>query len=221
MNLMMLLEMAHSAFGDRVGVQNGRDTLTYSELFAAAGGAAAELKASGAQHMGVLDVSSLAVPIALFGSAWAGVPYVPLNYRQTTSELEERVARIAPSYFVTDADRVELLGKLPHTTVVSRERFLSRMRASPAEEDGWPMDSEDIAILLFTSGTTGEPKAAVLRHKHMTSYILGSVEFGAAEETDAALVCVPPYHVASIAVILSSVYAGRRIVQLPDFSAEA
>ncbi len=83
------------------------------------------------------------------------------------------------------------------------------------------MDADDIAVLLFTSGTTGEPKAAVLRHKHLVSYIFGSVEFGSADESDAALVSVPPYHVAGIASILSSTYAGRRVVQLPTFSAEA
>ena len=43
------------------------------------------------------------------------------------------------------------------------------------------MEPEEIAVLLFTSGTTGAPKAAVLRHKHLVSYILGSVEFGSAD----------------------------------------
>ena len=78
MNLMMLLEMAASGFGDRVAVQSGSAKLTYSELFAAAGGAAVGLRESGADHAALLDVSSLAVPVALFSSAWAGVPYVPL-----------------------------------------------------------------------------------------------------------------------------------------------
>ena len=75
-----------------------------------------------------------------------------------------------------------------------------------------PADPDDIAILLFTSGTTGEPKAAVLRHRHLTSYILGTVEFIGAGEDEAALVSVPPYHIAGISAVLSSVYAGRRIV---------
>jgi acyl-CoA synthetase (AMP-forming)/AMP-acid ligase II len=83
------------------------------------------------------------------------------------------------------------------------------------------MDPEEIAVLLFTSGTTGAPKAAVLRQQHLVSYILGSVEFGAAGEDEATLVSVPPYHIAGIAAVLSSVYAGRRIVQLPAFDAEA
>jgi acyl-CoA synthetase (AMP-forming)/AMP-acid ligase II len=81
------------------------------------------------------------------------------------------------------------------------------------------MSGEGTAIELFTSGTTGEPKAALLRHRHLVSYVLGSVEFMGAHEDEAALVSVPPYHVAGIAAILSNVYAGRRVVQLPTFDA--
>ena len=65
MNLMMLLEMAAGSFGDRVAVRNGEDSLTYEELFAAAGQAAQEIRASGASRVALLDVSSLAVPVAL------------------------------------------------------------------------------------------------------------------------------------------------------------
>ena len=61
---------------------------------------------------------------------------------------------------------------------------------APPERDPSP---EDIAILLFTSGTTGDPKAAVLRHKHLASYIIATVEFMGADEEEAALVSVPPY----------------------------
>jgi acyl-CoA synthetase (AMP-forming)/AMP-acid ligase II len=70
------------------------------------------------------------------------------------------------------------------------------------------------------SGTTGAPKAAVLRHKHLTSYVLGSVEFMGADEEQATLVSVPPYHVAGMAAMCSSMYAGRRIVQLANFDAD-
>jgi len=221
MNLMMLLEMATSGFGDRVAVRSGAASLTYSQLFEAAGAAAQEIATSGCERMALLDASSLAVPVGLFASAWAGVPFVPLNYRLTGAELERLVKEIAPSYLITDTDRAEALSKLPGATVVTRERFLERATSGAAGEPSWPMDPEEIAILLFTSGTTGPPKAALLRHKHLVSYILGSVEFAAADEEDAVLVSVPPYHVAGMAAIASSVYAGRRIVQLPDFDAAA
>jgi acyl-CoA synthetase (AMP-forming)/AMP-acid ligase II len=74
-----------------------------------------------------------------------------------------------------------------------------------------------IAVQIFTSGTTAAPKAAILRHPNLLSYILGTVEFGAASMQEAALVSVPPYHIAGIAALLSSIYATRRIVVLPAF----
>ena len=220
MNLMMLLEMAASGFPDRVAVQDDAACLTYSELFDAAGRAAAMVAASGAERVGMLDVTSMAMPVALFGSAWSGRPYVPLNYRLTGPELAALLERITPAYLVTDSDRVGSLAERRDVTAVSRERFIADARSDGEKAGEWAMEGDDIAVLLFTSGTTGAPKAAVLRHKHLVSYILGSLEFGGAGEDEATLVSVPPYHVAGIAAILSSVYGGRRIVQLPSFTAE-
>lgn len=221
MNLMMLLEMAASGFGDRIAVTNGDRSLTYTELFDAAGAAAAEMKASGAKHAALVDVNSFAMPITLFASAWAGIPFAPLNYRLTAAELDALLGRVEPAFVVTDADRAAHISSLPGMTVVTRPEFVDRTVAGAADaEHDWSMDPEEIAVLLFTSGTTGAPKAAVLRHKHIVSYILGSVEFAGAAEDDAALISVPPYHIAGIAAIASSVYAGRRIVQLESFSAE-
>lgn len=226
MNTMMLLEMATQGFGERVAVRSGEAELSYAELFAGAGNAAAEIKAAGIEHVALLDVSSLALPLALFASAWSGRPFVPLNYRLTGDELEALLARISPAYVIADSQRMEALSALSGITVVSRESFLDVClgpdSGSPtaAPEPTWSMDADDVAVLLFTSGTTGAPKAAVLRHKHLVSYILASVEFGAAAQRDAALVSVPPYHIAGIAAVLSSVYSGRRIVQLPTFSAQ-
>ena len=222
MNLMMLLEMAASGFPERIALTCGDDHLTYGELFAAAGAAAAEIRASGAQRAAVLDVSSPALPVALFASAWAGVPFVPLNYRLTGAELDRLVEQITPCHLVTDAERAAQLGSRAGVTASSREDYLARvLRAGEHAPGPWNMEPEEIAILLFTSGTTGPPKAAVLRHKHLVSYILSSVEFGSAAEEAAGLVCVPPYHIAGMAAIASSIYSGRRIVQLASFDADA
>ncbi|RMF19135.1 MAG: long-chain fatty acid--CoA ligase, partial [Deltaproteobacteria bacterium] len=220
MNTMMLLEMAASGFGDRVAVQSRDERLTYSELFQAAGAAATSVSGSGVERLALLDINSLAVPIGLFASGWAGLPFVPLNYRLTGAELDALLDRIAPAMLITDAERAAGLSGRPGIEVIERDRFIAEARSGQSREAEWPMDPDAIALLLFTSGTTGAPKAAVLRHKHLVSYIFGSVEFGSAAETDAALVSVPPYHIAGMAAVLSSVYAGRRIVQLPSFSAE-
>ena len=222
MNLMMLLEMAAEGMGDRVAVVSGDERLTYGELFEASGRAAARLRASDAKHLAILDTSSPVLPVAVFAAAWAGKPFVPLNYRLTGDELDRLVEQILPGQLITDSDRVESLAGRSGLEVIGREDYLAGARGTGESLDReWSMDPDEIAILLFTSGTTGPPKAAVIRHKHLVSYILMSVEFMSADESDAALVCVPPYHIAGMAAIASSVYSGRRIVQLPNFTPEA
>jgi acyl-CoA synthetase (AMP-forming)/AMP-acid ligase II len=220
LNLMMLLEMAAQGCGERVGVQNGGERLTYAELQGLAGGAARIAQEAGVERIALLDVSSLAVPVGLFGSAWAGKPFVPLNYRLTDAEIERLAEQIAPALVVTQPERMDGLSRIPGLRPLTREAFLAQARAAQPLDDPWPMDPDAIAILLFTSGTTGAPKAAIIRHKHLTSYILGTVEFMSAGEGDAALVSVPPYHIAGMSALCSSVYSGRRIVQLPSFSPE-
>jgi acyl-CoA synthetase (AMP-forming)/AMP-acid ligase II len=76
-----------------------------------------------------------------------------------------------------------------------------------------------VAIVLFTSGTTSKPKAVELSHGNLTSYITGTVDFGSAEADDAALICVPPYHIAGVNAAMSNLYAGRKMVYLTNFEA--
>lgn len=230
MNLMMILEMAAGAMGDRVAFQNGADRLTYQQLFDAAGALAASLDDGRTKHLAMLDISTLALPIGVFGASWAGVPFAPLNYRLTDPELDALIAQLNPGRLLTDGARAARLGPRLAATgdgdyveVGTREAMLASVRSEGAKprETPWSMDPDDTAILLFTSGTTGAPKAAVLRQKHLVSYVLGTVEFMGADENDASLTCVPPYHVAGMAAIASSVYSGRRVVQLANFSPES
>jgi len=220
---MMLLEMATTGFGDRVAFTDpgAGASITYQELYDAAGAAAHHIRKSGAARVAMLDVSNLAVPVALFASGWANLPYVPINYRLTDAEIDALLTRVEPAYLITGDDRVATYRDRAGVEAVSRGSFLDLAKSSHGDGEQRSMDPEDVGVLLFTSGTTGIPKAAVLRHKHLVSYIVGSVEFMSAGEEEAALVCVPPYHIAGIAAALSSVYAGRRVVQLANFSADA
>ena len=222
MNIMMLLEMAASGCPERIAfVDPEMDvSISYQELFDAAGTMAAILRGSDAGRLAMLDISNIGIPIGLFASGWAGIPYVPLNYRLTDPEIDSLIDRITPAYLVTEPERVAGFRDREGVQVSSRTDFVGQARVSGEAPDPWSMDPEDTAVLLFTSGTTGAPKAAVLRQKHLVSYILGSVEFMGADEEEAALVCVPPYHIAGIAAVLSSVYSGRRVVQLANFTAE-
>jgi acyl-CoA synthetase (AMP-forming)/AMP-acid ligase II len=227
MNLVMALEMAAECHAQRIAVTSGDVHLTYGQLLSAARAGGEVIRAAGVKYLGVLDINSPAVPIALFASAYAGVPYVPLNYRLTRPELEAQLERIAPALLLSDEPLLAPLSLPAGIEVVRRAEFL-RLSLQSAEASGSaaasealsaPGEAHDSAIQLFTSGTTGRPKAAVLRHQNLMSYVLGTVEFGSAQESDAILVSVPPYHIAGISAILSSTYAGRRMVQLPNFDA--
>ena len=221
MNVAMLLQMAAETGFGRCALTCDQRRYSAAELFGAAGGAAARIRASGCRFVSVLDVSSPATPVALFGAAMAGVPYVPLNYRLPADRIDGLIARLESLCLVADEDKCAVHGSHPGIVqVLVREAFLDDAFAHQDPEAVWPEDP-GIAVQLFTSGTTGPPKAAILRHEHLMSYILGSVEFLSADEDEAALVSVPPYHIAGISALLSGIYAGRRIVQLADFNAGA
>jgi acyl-CoA synthetase (AMP-forming)/AMP-acid ligase II len=216
MNISLVLQMAADAEPERIGLVCGGRRWSYGSLLQASRAAAMDIASSACSHVALLDESSEAAAIALFGAALAGVPYVPLNYRLADLDLAALLRRIAPAYIVGDAQRIERLGPDLGHRIRGRTDFLSV--ASRSESLASTDDPPDgIAVQLFTSGTTAAPKAAILRHANLLSYILGTVEFGAAGEDEAALVSVPPYHVAGIAALLSSVYAMRRILLLPAF----
>src|SRR5882757_2724298 len=175
MNIATILDMAAEAFGDRTAVVSGATRMTYAELRAAAQRAAGAIRASKASYAALLDVNTPAAPVAIFAAAYAGVPYVPLNYRLTRAEINELVERIAPAYLVTSGDYRALLQPRSDIQVVDRAEFLdlpeSLAKGLPEPGD----DPRAVAVQLFTSGTTGKPKAAILRHENLMSYIVGTV----------------------------------------------
>ena len=209
MNIHLILQMAADAMGERVAVTCGGQSLTYAELDRAARTVA--LKLQDHDRLAWLAETGPAMPAALFGAALAGKPFVPINYRLAGDRVADLLDRVAPALLITEQE-------------VSREAIqtISRsdaMKGAVSAEEAHPDPGS--AIELFTSGTTGDPKAAVLRHANLMAYILGSVEFMSAGEAEASLITVPPYHIAGIAAVLSSTYSGRRMVQLPHFSAQA
>ncbi len=217
MNLALVLQMAADAEPERIGLVCDGRRWSYGALLGAARGAAEAIRKSGCTHVALLDENSEAAAIALFGAAIAGLPYVPLNYRLADADLAALLMRITPACIVGDVNRIERLTPDCGNVAWTHRAFVSAAEGS-ADTDLSPEESGDgIAIQLFTSGTTAAPKAAVLRHANLLAYILGTVEFGSASTDEAALVCVPPYHIAGIAALLSSIYAQRRIVLLPAF----
>jgi len=221
MNLVVLLEMSASAMGERVAVGSARGGMSFEALFDRAGRGATWLSQRPGASVLYAAVSAPALPVALYAAAWAGRAYVPVNYRLADDRLRLLVSRQAPAVLICDPGAQARFAGIDGIEVVTTEDFLDAVAACEPAATEWSMEPDDVAVLLHTSGTTGEPKVAVLRHRHLSSYVLGSVEFMGAEADQASLVSVPPYHIAGIAAVLSSGFAGRRIVQLASFDPAA
>lgn len=121
---------------------------------------------------------------------------------------------------IVDSQHRRTLPDASGRLLVSDEFLTAAHTVDPADYPVEFPDPDSVAIVLFTSGTTSQPKAVELTHHNLTSYVTGTVEFASAEPTDAALICLPPYHIAGVGATLSNVYAGRKMVYLPTFDAQ-
>ena len=220
MHTALLLEMAADAAPDRLALGRKAYGLTFVETRRRAQRAAAFLAEKGGDNVAFVGLNGPALPIAVFASGLIAKPFAPLNYRLPDADLKKLLARTAPAVAIVDDDMVGRLGETPGVTVVPRSQF-EKIAGADGDAEELPYAEPDIAVLLFTSGTTGEPKAAILRHSNLTSYVISTVEFLGAEEGEAALVSVPPYHIAGISAVLTGIYGGRRIVHLEAFTPEA
>ena len=212
MHLASLVEMVESGFDDRVLLGTSDAPVTGAEFGRLVRRGAATL----ADHRALVYVGENhpLLPVALFSAAWAGIPFVPVNYRLENDQINGLVARQPDALVLTDATTAARL--TTDAPVVVFDDWLESLPADVPAIDP-PFDDDDVAVVLYTSGTTSEPKAALLRHRHLMAYLLGSVEFGGAGEDEAVLVAVPPYHVAGMANMLSNTFAGRRLVYLRAF----
>lgn len=211
MHLASLVEMVESGFDDRVLLRFGDAEVTGADFGHLVRRGASTL-GEGCEAIVYVGENHPMFPVALLSAAWAGVPFIPVNYRLDDSRLNALIERSPRSLVL--ADKVTA----PRVAGGGARVFDEWLRNLPdAAEIGPADDDEAMAIVLYTSGTTAEPKSALLRHRHLMAYLLGTVEFGSAGDSEAMLVSVPPYHIAGVANLLSNLFAGRRLVYLQQF----
>jgi acyl-CoA synthetase (AMP-forming)/AMP-acid ligase II len=217
-SISLLLEMAMSADPDRVAVISDDMRLTTAELSELADGGAGVIVGSSARSLAYVGTGGAMLPLLIFAAARAGVPFTPLNYRLSAATLCELIARLPDPLVVCDTEyRDVVAGAGLH--MMTAPGFGAAARITQPFST-FP-DPDSAAVVLFTSGTTSSPKAVELSHNNLTGYVMGTVEFESAVPQDAALICVPPYHIAGVGAALSNLYAARKMVYLRTFNASA
>jgi acyl-CoA synthetase (AMP-forming)/AMP-acid ligase II len=215
MNICTLLDIVSAMDPDRVVVGDAADGLTAAGLRDLAARAATALTDPDSRPVLFAGEATEAFPVAAFGAAWTGRPFAPLNYRLAVGPFTELLTGQAPALLIAEERTLASIPALPTgIEAITPHEFLERVRAAEPTTEEPVADEELPAVLLHTSGTSGRPKVAVLRHRHLTSYVLGGTEPLSAGPDEAALVSVPPYHIAGVAGLLTGLVAGRRQVQL-------
>jgi acyl-CoA synthetase (AMP-forming)/AMP-acid ligase II len=213
MDVAMLLDMVTQAAGDRTAISCGDQHLTYADLQDRAARYASLIREQDVSAVAFVGENSPEAVALFFGCSIAGASYVPVNYRWTDAQLAEALARVAPVGMVADERSAPRVAALEGVLLLSDPDSAVPAQSSESDEN-FP------AVLLFTSGTSGTPKAVVLRNRNLVPYVVSTVEFLNAGPEEAILVSVPPYHIAAVSSMLTSVYAGRRMVLMPAFDPE-
>ncbi|MES0879747.1 malonate--CoA ligase [Roseibium sp. SCP14] len=206
--------------------------LTYKEMLARSSQYAGALAKLGVRPGDRVAVQVEKTPDALMlylGVIRAGAVFVPLNSAYTPSEMSFFISDAEPALFVCDPVNADSLagiaqkeGAKLQTLDASGEGSLSGLADSmPTNFETRPRDGEDLAAILYTSGTTGRSKGAMLSHDNLVSNSLTMKKVWRFTEDDVLLHAMPIFHAHGLFVATNCLMmAGGSMLFLPKFDLE-
>ena len=194
-----------------------RRTMTWAELEARIDAIAAGLAAHGlvaGHRVAICGPNSIEFVVAYFATLRAGFVAVPINPESTATELRALINDCGARVLFTAARQpLEDVHQVPLTAAGLDE--LSDVAALPLSS---PRDPEALAVLLYTAGTSGEPKAAMLSHRALLSHLRSVASFEILDRESVVLALLPLFHVFGLNAVLGSWAAsGARLVIMDGF----
>jgi len=197
----------------RTALVDGRGSLTYAQARRAALLAAAAAACAESPHVGILLPPSKEYGLCFLGTLLAGKAAVPLNATLTPEELAFMIADAGVEHVFTARPLSALVDALPVRPLYLEEVFDAK--AAPAEPIA--ADPGQAAAVVYTSGTTSQPKGVVLTHANFIANVegcVGALQFG---PEDVVLGPLPLFHsfaittslLLPVAVGAAAVYSGR------------
>ena len=221
MNLLQSI-VKHAIFKPKaVAVIDDQRTYSYARLVLAAFFLRRTIRRStDAKHVGIMLPTSGAFPVALLAAWLAKRVAVPLNYLLSKDEL---------AYVVTDSDIGALITIQPMLDFIGGESVIpDGVKLIKLEEQSfkglpplaWPprYKPDDLAVLLYTSGTSGKPKGVMLTHQNLQSNIDAAVQHASLSATDSVLGVLPQFHSFGLTVLtLLPLRLGAKVVYTARF----
>jgi acyl-CoA synthetase (AMP-forming)/AMP-acid ligase II len=231
LNLAMLLDLPAMIVPDEVVLidttaEGGRREVTYGELrenVSKVAGLLTEIGVTPGDRVGVWSTNRTSVIEALFGAAAVGATIVPMNFRAGAEEAAHLLADSGTKVLFTEGRYRELLegvrpGSLERVVYLDDPSDYDAARdaadENPLVED---VDDDELAALLYTSGTTSLPKGVRLKHGALTGYVMGTNDAADGTDQGRMLLAAPLYHIAGLTSLLNALYSGRVTIVLPQF----
>ncbi len=210
--------------GKRPALSDAEVSWSYAELQAKVEGLSATLAAGGiarGDRVAYLGFNRAIEIALLFAASRLGAIFVPVNFRLTGPELE---------YIFEDAGTHTLVAGPEHTAIVDSIRgrlSCARYLTLDTPGDGWErldqearstpepaaVRPEDVALLMYTSGTTGRPKGAMLTHANVWTSNLDWILSVGLDASAVAYDCAPLFHVGGLCVpVTPTLLAGGHVV---------
>lgn len=171
----------------------------------------------------VVQAPKVADTIALFGAAvQIGAVYLPLNTAYTQSELSYFIGDASPRVIVCDAkDNAMMKGFDAEVLTLDMTGTGTLSLAADAASDQFvtcPRGPDDLAALLYTSGTTGRSKGAMLSHKNLLSNAIALTDLWQITDQDRLIHALPIFHTHGLFVAMNtSLLAGAQVRFMATF----